>query len=116
MLNLGKKLVLAKKKYIYIYYPSFWEFWSGHRSSYCNSRYPETRRPRSHGIRNNRKKTLLNVDNIINDLKFLYNNYEVKRYIDTIKGTSKKLITKIWQKILLMSNQFDRRFVDIIAA
>ena len=79
-------------------------------------RYPETRRPRSHGIRRNIKKTQLNVDDVISDLKFIYNNYEVKKYIDTIKGTNKKFLTKILQKILPISDQFDRRFVDIISA
>ena len=46
----------------------------------------------------------------------MYNNYEVKKCIDTIKGTNKKLLTKILQKVLLISDQFDRRFVDIISA
>ena len=78
-------------------------------------RYPETRHPRSHGIRHNRRKTQVNVEDIIHDLKFMYNNYEIKRFIDTIKGTNNKLLTKILQNILLISSQFDR-FVDIISA
>ena len=78
-------------------------------------RYPETRRPRSHGVRCNSKKAHLNVEALIYDLKFMYNNYEVKRLIDTIKGTNKKLLNKILQRILLISDQFDRRFVDIIS-
>ena len=46
----------------------------------------------------------------------MFNNYEVKRCIDAIKGTGRKLLTKILQKILLRSDQFERRFVDIISA
>ena len=79
-------------------------------------RYPETRRHRSHGIRHNRKKTLPNVEDIIRDLKFLYDNYEVKRCIDIMKSTNIKLLSKILQKVLLISDQFERRFVDIISA
>ena len=78
-------------------------------------RYPETRRHRSHGYRKN-KKTPLNVDTVISDLKFLYNNYEIKKCIDVMKGTNKKLLTNILQKVLLASDQFDRRFIDIISA
>ena len=79
-------------------------------------RYPEIRRPRSHGIRHNRKKTHPKIEDIIYDLKFMYNNYEIKKCIDTIKGTNKKLLSKILQKVLLITDQFDRRFIDIISA
>ena len=79
-------------------------------------RYPETRRHRSHGIRSNKKKTQVKVEDVIEDLKFMYNNYEIKRCIDTIKGTNKNLLNKILETIILSSDQLDKRLVDIISA
>ena len=80
-------------------------------------RYPEIRRPRGHGIRNNKISNInYNLDLIINNLKLIYNQHGLKKFVDTLKGTSKKLLTNILHKILPISNQFERRFVDIISA
>ena len=81
-------------------------------------RYPEVRQWRSHGIRrsNKNRNVTYDIDKVINHLKLIYNQFGLKKYVDAIKGTNNKLLSKILSKILLNTNQFEGRFVDIISA
>ena len=80
--------------------------------------YPDTRRPRSHGIRNRNKSKNndYNIVTAIDNLKSIYNKMGIKKFVDAIKGTTRKLLLKILQKVIVNSNKFERRFVDIISA
>ena len=81
-------------------------------------RYPDRRRPRSHGNRSNNKRNRndYNIVEIISNLKFVYKQMGIKKFIDAIKGTTRKLLLSILQKVLENRNKFERRFVDIISA
>ena len=49
--------------------------------------YPERRRLRDHGNRNNRnKKVNYNIAKIISNLKSIYNQMGLKKFVDAIKG------------------------------
>ena len=75
--------------------------------------YPERRRLRGHGNRNNRnKKVNYNIAEIISNSKSIYNQMGLKKFVDAIKGTTKKLLLMILQKVLENENKFERRFVD----
>ena len=81
--------------------------------------YPDRRRPRGHGNRNNRNKgnsNVYNINEIINNLKSVYFEMGLKKFVDAIKGTPKKLLLNILQRVLEIRNKFERRFVDIISA
>ena len=39
----------------------------------------------------------------------------LKKFVDAIKGTTKKLLLMILQKVLENKNKFERRFVDILS-
>ena len=39
----------------------------------------------------------------------------LKKIVDDIKGTTKKLLLMILQKVLENKNKFERRFVDILS-
>ena len=82
--------------------------------------YPENRRPRN-GIYNNRnrnrnKSNKQNIDEVIRNLKTIYEQNVIKKFVDAIKSTTNKLLLNILQKVLEHKNQFERRFIDIIAA
>ena len=78
--------------------------------------YPERRHLRDHGNRNNRnKKVNYNIAKIISNLKSIYNQRGLKKFVDAIKGTTKKLLLMILQKVLVNKNKFERRFVDILS-
>ena len=78
--------------------------------------YPERRRLRGYGNRNNRnKKVNYNIPEIISNLKSIYNQMGLKKFVDAIKGTTKKLLLMILQKVLENKNKFERRFVDILS-
>ena len=80
--------------------------------------YPDRRLPRSHGNRNNNRNNsnVCNIDIVVNNLKLIYNEKGLKKFVDAIKGTPKKLLLKILNKVLPKRNQFARRFVDVISA
>ena len=82
--------------------------------------YPEARRPRSHGIRhnnrNNRKNRHFDIEEVANNLKIVYFQGSIKKFIDAVKGATNKLLLGILQYVLLNRLQFKRRFVDIVAA
>ena len=78
--------------------------------------YPERRRLRDHGNRNNRNKNVnYNIAEIISNLKSIYNQMGLKKFVDAIKGTTKELLLMILQKVLVNKNKFERRFVDILS-
>ena len=78
--------------------------------------YPERRRLRSHGNRNNRnKKVNYNIPEVISNLKSISHQMGLKKFVDAIKGTTKKLLLMILQKVLENKNKFERRFVDILS-
>ena len=78
--------------------------------------YPERRRLRDHGNHNDRnKKVNYNIAEIISNLKSIYNQMGLKKFVDAIKGTTKKLLLMILQKVLENKNKFERRFVDILS-
>ena len=39
----------------------------------------------------------------------------LKKFVDAVKGTTKKLLLMILQKVLENKNRFERRFVDILS-
>ena len=39
----------------------------------------------------------------------------LEKFVDTIKGTTKKLLLMILQNVLKNKNRFERRFVDILS-
>ena len=78
--------------------------------------YPERRRLRDHGNRNNRNKNVnYNIAKIISNSKSIYNQMGLKKFVDAIKGITKKLLLMILQKVLVNKNRFERRFVDILS-
>ena len=82
--------------------------------------YPERRRPRN-GNYNNRYKNRNkgnshDIAEIIKNLKSIYDHMGLKKFVDAIKGTTKKLLVNILQKVLVNKNKFERRFIDIISA
>ena len=46
-------------------------------------------------------------------LKSIYNKMGLKKFVDVFKGTTKKLLLKILQKVS-ENKKFERRFVDIL--
>ena len=77
--------------------------------------YPERRHLRSHGNHNNKnKKVNYNIAKIISNLKYIYNQMGLKKFVDAIKGTTKKLLLMILQKVLENKNKFES-FVDILS-
>ena len=52
---------------------------------------------------------------MIINLKSIYNQMDLKKFVDAIKGTTKKLLLMTLQKVLENKNKFERRFVDILS-
>ena len=81
--------------------------------------YPDIRRQRNGNRNNNNRNRNINKDldiiEIIKNLKSIYDQNGIKKFVDAIKGTTKKLLSKILQKVLENKNKYERRFVDIIA-
>ena len=69
--------------------------------------YPERRSLGDHGNCNNRnKKVNYNIAEVISNLKSIYNQMGLKKFVDDIKGTTKKLLLMILQKVLVNKNKF----------
>lgn len=82
--------------------------------------YPERRRQRNGNCnnrnRNRNKDSSHDIIEIISNLKSIYDQMGIKKFVDAIKGTTNKLLLNILQKVLEHKNIFERRFVDIISA
>ena len=61
------------------------------------------------------KKVNYNIAKIISNLRSIYNQMGLKKFVGAIKGTTKKLLLMILQKVLENENKFKRRFVDILS-
>ena len=53
-----------------------------------------------------------NIAEIISNLKCIYNQVGLEKFVDAIKSTTKKLLIMILQNVLENKNKFER-FVDI---